>query len=424
MNNTQALQGLKKEYHAVPIPKGLDAAIARGLEDGRAVTAVGTPQPSRTNNQWLSQVAAALIIVSVLFTVSINLFPTFADALVDIPLLGDLVKVLRFTEGRASGGDITDGANVKEMIGRETDQGQEIIIHFDGDSQATFPGYYDIRYSDNPSTLSFTISGVRMLSAQKDYEAMKQLSLVKDVYTLITLDDSMVRFNIVFNEAVGYLVEERADPSALVVRVQEDPSQKTGTIYTVRSHSYPWGESFGILEEGFWKREDYRILKDSGGAFLYEFGSFATKDQALAHLADLSGQIDLQLITEERPADALPTNIPVDHNLVTQPEVEESQETEQEGQQEPGQAFSVSVTADGKQFYGVVTVGTDQLEIHNTDQGGALYGVYPYDQVTLRQTKGEASFVLVIEVGETTVRVSGVYGDFFEVLGGYTDFTK
>ncbi|MFF5994916.1 RsiV family protein [Lysinibacillus sp. KU-BSD001] len=76
------LKKLEEKYRNIPIPENLDAVVEASLKKGRKKRAP----------KWLLGVAAA----AALFTASVNMSPTMARALVDVPVLGSVVEVLTF----------------------------------------------------------------------------------------------------------------------------------------------------------------------------------------------------------------------------------------------------------------------------------------------------------------------------------------
>ena len=79
------LKELEKQYKDVPVPKELDAIVEASLNK--------KPQKRKKHvPKWVfSSVAAAAI-----FTAGLNVSPTMARNLADIPVLGNVVEVLTF----------------------------------------------------------------------------------------------------------------------------------------------------------------------------------------------------------------------------------------------------------------------------------------------------------------------------------------
>lgn len=79
------IEKLKQEYHDIPIPDELDFVVK---------TALKQKKKKRTTTKWVVGIAAA----TVLFIGGININPTFAKTVSEIPIISSLVKVFTFTE--------------------------------------------------------------------------------------------------------------------------------------------------------------------------------------------------------------------------------------------------------------------------------------------------------------------------------------
>jgi hypothetical protein len=283
----QAFNHMKKDYQNTNSPSQLDSVIRKAIQDGqrdRVRSPQGTTYP-RTSKRYL-RLAYAAAAAFLIFVGSLNAFPMFAAQLAEIPVLGQLVKILTFTEGRASGGNITDGTDVSGITIQTLDDVEQFTIHFnqDGQSQA-LAGAYNVVYAQNPETLQFEISGVRMLSAQADFESLKASALIKEVYPIVTLDDSTVRFMIVFEQPVKYEISEMKDPASLVLQVSADPDATavSASQFRVRTLALPRGEGLAILEEMVMM--DYperRILpsNEEPSLFYIEIAQVASEEEA------------------------------------------------------------------------------------------------------------------------------------------------
>lgn len=79
------IEKLKKAYNDIPIPDRLDFVVKKAIKQEKK---------KRTATKWVVGVAAA----TVLFIGGININPTFAKTVSEIPIISSLVKVLTFTE--------------------------------------------------------------------------------------------------------------------------------------------------------------------------------------------------------------------------------------------------------------------------------------------------------------------------------------
>lgn len=298
---------IKESFDSIPVPDGLDLAIAKSIQRADADKAKHHKVKNSKMTSYLRPVAAVLGLIIILGTLS-NTSKTFVAAVEDIPIIGYIVKTLTFVDHEASGGQINDGLNLSDMESVSQETTESIFISFTTEDETVeLASTYAINAYEHPNVLAFTISGIRMMDMLKDFEVISQSSLVEDVYRVITLDDSMVRFNIVLNPKVTYEVIEHASPARLEIKLSTSEAEeaKPATLYNVRSYSYPAGESFAIIEEGLMHSDiDYHILKDTQDSFVYEFGRFETKEQAKDYVDQFNGA--LNIFIDEVEAYALP----------------------------------------------------------------------------------------------------------------------
>ncbi|WP_129598325.1 hypothetical protein [Anaerophilus nitritogenes] len=142
-------------------------------------------------------------------------------------------------------------------------------------------------YSEYPYTLTFSIPGARDFSGQKYLKTLKESSYIQDAYELITLDDSMIRFSLTLKQPILYTVEEYKNPGQIVLTLKPKKEENHQKIYSIRSNSYPVGESLGMLEEELFDLKEVRILKDQKGAFCIEAGYFSTLEEAQKNIDSL-----------------------------------------------------------------------------------------------------------------------------------------
>jgi hypothetical protein len=277
------------------IPEQLDEVINNAILEGQRDKPNMTRKiyaDDRKSSQALKRSLYAAAAALVIFAGSLNASPMFASKLAEIPILGQLVKILTFTDGKASGGMVTDGTDISG-ISTQTQNGKaQFIIHFDQDGASQdLASAYKVVYAQKPETLLFEISGVRMLSAMEDFEKIKESPLVTAVYPVVTLDDSTVRFMIVFADAISYEIREMASPASLVVDV-ETTSEATTVLesYRVRTVDMPRGEGLAILEETIMNQYPQRRILPSAtesDLFFLEIGQLDSESLAVEMLDEL-----------------------------------------------------------------------------------------------------------------------------------------
>lgn len=300
------LDDLKKVYEDMEVPENLSEFVNISLEKGRS-----RMKNEKIKNNWIKGFAASVAVFTA-FTISINTMPTFANSLVDIPGVGSLVKVLQFNKGTATGGKITDGVDVNSINLNKNDSTETIVINFASNNEIiNNVAHFKVDYKNNPSTMTFTINGARALTAEKDFEAIKKSTYVSDVYKNMILDDSAVKFTIVFNKPVKYEVKEYTNPAHIALTLSEDKNEIAKTVYSVRTPSYEFGENLGIIEEQLFEELNVRTLKDDKGTFCVDAGVFSTRAEAEAKIKDLTTKYgeNLKFVIEERNSIDIPKEI-------------------------------------------------------------------------------------------------------------------
>lgn len=291
----QALNHMKMDYRELKAPEKLDEVINNAILEGQRDKQTMTRKINsgeRKSSQALRRVLYASAAALVIFVGSLNASPMFASKLAEIPILGQLVKILTFTDGKASGGMVTDGTDISG-ISTQTQNGKaQFVIHFDQDGASQdLASAYKVVYAQKPETLLFEISGVRMLSAIEDFERIMESPLVTAVYPVVTLDDSTIRFMIVFAEAISYEIREMASPASLVVEV-ETSSEAAAALdsYRVRTVDMPRGEGLAILEETIMNQYPQRRILPSASdsdLFFLEIGQLDSEPLAVEMLDEL-----------------------------------------------------------------------------------------------------------------------------------------
>ena len=296
----------KNEYLEIETPSEISNAIMEGMKRGKKEMT----QKNNTRNKVL-KACASMVLATSLLTGVVNVSPAFAETLKNIPVIGEIVKVLQFTDGEAEGGVITDGTDISGIEIVEDKDVEEIIIEFssEGENQDTV-GAYKVTQAEYPSTLTFEIGGARRFTAMDDFKKLQESQYVKEIYPLMTLDDSMMRFVVVFNAPVNCEITETKSPASLVMRISEKELLDQQDMYSVRTESIPKGEAFGIFEEELSREYNTRVLKDDNGWFIIELNTYDSIEAAEAFVTEYSNSSDTKLIVENRLENETPKHFP------------------------------------------------------------------------------------------------------------------
>ena len=270
---------------------------------------------------------AWLAATSIIFVAAVNTIPSLVTSTINIPVVGSIIKAvdfeseplkkevetiesqnfsvygnpvqrLSFTDGDVSGGEITDNINVKSIFLSKEHGAEQIIIDFtkrgDIEQPMLVAPYFEIVYGNNPNTLTFSIYGAREFEAN-DFEDLKKSDFIEDAYWLVTHDDSLIRFVIVFNSPVVIEGTEYADPAQLVISLSPDEQPVSGKQYAVRTAPYLFGGEIAQLEETLFEEKGIRILRENGilfssweSEFYLEIGLFDDKEKAEKRVAELN----------------------------------------------------------------------------------------------------------------------------------------
>ncbi|UHA74893.1 DUF4179 domain-containing protein [Paenibacillus sp. 481] len=304
MDNQNELERLKKSYHEIEIPDELATVTLKGIERGKQHR-----NRVKGRSRWVTRVGVSAAAVLAVFTISVNTMPAFAASLEDVPGLGKLVKILQFNKGSAQGGKIQESTDINFITLNKQDNSDSIVLNFARDNKAQQEAsYFDVRFTEYPNTMTFTVGGARKFSAVKDFETLKQSKYIVDAYEIVSADDTMIRFNVTFKEPVAYEVKEYKDPAQVVITLTSDPkksgasSENQPPVYAVRTASHVYGEAQSVAEETLIDVANVRVLKDKQGTYFVEAGHFKTEAEALAHMKQIKSDYGITepLFIEQR----------------------------------------------------------------------------------------------------------------------------
>lgn len=256
----------------------------------------------------LLSLAAAFLI----FAVSVNALPALGNTMEGLPVVGRLVSALRL-DRMGIGGQITDGLHV----GPITFARDSITINFtDGNSLAAKAPWYKITEHSHPYSLIIEAHGVRGLHPSAVNPLFTGNAYIKEMYRSVILDDSALRYVIVFNRPVEVVVRELTTPAAVQIVLSAAQSASADAVYVVRTYSQASRGSAGELEENInaaleWQGDGVRILRDTKGGYLAEAGFFTTELAAQEFVAKLraEGLTDLPLTIERRGPNDIPRQL-------------------------------------------------------------------------------------------------------------------
>lgn len=284
-----------KKYDDINIPDSLNRYIDEGLEKGEEYV-----KNNKSKYKPWGKAVAGLFIASAIGMTTVSNIPVIAQGLVNIPIIGKVVKVLDFTNSTAKGGEITDGAEIIVDSAKEN----TIDIYFKAKNQniSNAPNY-KVEYREYPYGLVFEFNGVREFDFKGTEELLKTLPFVSDFYSIMTLDDSAYRFAVEFSQDVEVIVSEYKEPGMIQVTVKEKQISEEQTMsYFVRSEAMPQGEEIAHFEEILFRAEGKSIQKTIDEKYIVQFGPYASEEEAEAKIKEIEeiGIDTSKLYIEER----------------------------------------------------------------------------------------------------------------------------
>lgn len=305
MNNKKNMDNLKEEYHDMKMPDELDDYINKGLNRGR-------DKMKKDKNNIFKKFSVGVAAALLMFTVSVNTIPGFASTMNEVPLLGNLVNILNITDSEVEGGVITDGTDISYIGLIEEDDADYIVINFeDEEDQQAFVNSFKVDHTEYPNTLTFNIGGARRFSAMEYFDDINKSDKIENVYNLITLDDSLIRFSITLKDNYDITIKEYENPGHMVVKIKDsEEDSEESSIYSLRSKSYEFGEQIGHIEESIFEIDSRRMLLDSDGKYFIEANYYNTLEEAEEAKQNLKEDFPAieDFIIEERTNKDIPSN--------------------------------------------------------------------------------------------------------------------
>lgn len=102
------IENLRQQYDNIEIPKELDSMLKKTISSSK-----------KKRSNVLKYAVAAVAIISIGFTSAVNLNTSFADAISDIPVIGQLAKLVTFVESTEDDGILTVNLKVPAIASME-----------------------------------------------------------------------------------------------------------------------------------------------------------------------------------------------------------------------------------------------------------------------------------------------------------------
>ena len=250
----------REKFENIPVPDELDAVIDRAI------------RRAEKRRLPVKQIFAAVACLAlVLFTAANTPLYTYAQ---DVPVIGDVVRVLRI----GSGGEVTDGRE----LGAESGGGS---VRLTFGEASTAPAYEVERFAA-PERAVITMHGVRFADRDEVLANVEAVDGVAGAYFTVILDDSMMQLVVELEEGFDCTVTELADPAGLRLDFTGGVETTDETVWYLRSEAMPRGEGLGMLCEQYQEFNPQQVRTVSGN-FAVIIGAYAGEEEAEAALEQL-----------------------------------------------------------------------------------------------------------------------------------------
>ncbi len=203
MEDKELLDRLREEFDAIPVPEELEGRVRSAISSARK-----GETDMKTKKHWIRNVGVTLAAAAAALVLCVNVSPTVARALENIPVLGPITRVVTlrtYTDDRGDGNvtahiDVpaveSAGAELEQAIEDYTDQ---IIAQYESDAQAATEGaemgesgHYELDLSYTVATDNDRVFALRFnktLVMASGTEEVKIYAVDKATGELLTLAD-------------------------------------------------------------------------------------------------------------------------------------------------------------------------------------------------------------------------------------------
>jgi len=222
-------------------------------------------------------IIVVLLVLAVVLTALINI-PSISDKLKEFQYIKDIVTLLDFSND-ATATD-TEESNYSPAADNDVFIPKTVRIPFVSENADSGAPAYVIRDGVAPKRLEFTLYNIRELDIDAISKSLNELSVVKDIYSTIMLDDSMRSFTIELNHDVVWDASEYNSDGYIDLTLTDTGVANDDIIYIVRSNAADMGENIASLAE---QVSDFSpsIVKTQSGKFSVIAGACSTEDEAM-----------------------------------------------------------------------------------------------------------------------------------------------
>lgn len=274
---------------SIEIPDELDLSINKGITTGKKII---------KRRKYIKKSTIAVAAAFVIFIGGINVSPSFADSLKDVPILGTLVEKFQWNAEFVKGGKLINSSKASITL-KKNGEKEQLILSFNSKDAAL----YNATLNHFPETVTISLPGTESIDIIGEVERKKDASsYIKSIYSLKQDKAKTTYLQIEFEDTADVSIEEYKDPGKIVINLK--PGIFEGRyIYSVRTLSFTKEEDLYKIIENI-EPSEYRILRDDKNGYFLELGQFNNEEDAY----NLANTFDTDLIVEKRWSNNVPTS--------------------------------------------------------------------------------------------------------------------
>lgn len=265
----------------IEVPKDLDMFIHNGINKGKKNLKI---------KNYIIKSTTGILTTFAIFVGSINISPTFADSLKEMPIVGTLVQKFQWNESNVKGGKLTSNSKASITLNKEGEK-EQLVLSFDSKDA----GLYNATLEHFPETVTISLPGTEKVNILDEVERRKDASsYIKSIYSLSQDEGNTTYLQIEFDDTTDVNIEEYKDPGKIVINLK--PGVFEGKdIYSVRTLSFKNEKDLDNLIKNI-QPSQYRILRDEENGYFLELGQFDKEEYAVK----LTEKLEKNTIIEER----------------------------------------------------------------------------------------------------------------------------
>ena len=251
----------------VPIPEDLDEAIQRGIREGKQVAA-----RRRRTRMLLARSAGSFVLALGMLIGGVHISPTFAAAVSDFPVLGELVQKFGKNQPFAQGGS-KEGTGTAALTMERDGDTEWIRLQFSQEDAS----WYEAEFASYPKTVTITLPGTEGVAVLSEISRAQDTSqYIKSVWQLPSPAPGSTAIQLELESDADVEIQEYRKPGSLVIQLT--PAEiRLDRVYSVRTLSMDPEE---LASSGSYGEEGARVLRDDQGACFLEFGQYAAPEEA------------------------------------------------------------------------------------------------------------------------------------------------